>query len=127
VISQGTGEHLLIGLARCKADRRACRERQQGDAAVEPLAIALFCALAAPNFEEAVVWPSITPATATARVLSPGTFAGALYGDGAIPARWLDRLELRDEITAMTDDLAGVRQDTLDVDSDETLERYPGW
>ncbi len=38
---------------------------------------------------------------------------GALYGDGAIPARRLDRLELRDEIAAVADDLAAVRQDIL--------------
>ena len=56
-----------------------------------------------------------------------GNICGALYGEAAIPARWLDQLELRDEIVAIAGDLAGVRDDTLDLESDAVLERYPGW
>ncbi|MBX6342814.1 MAG: ADP-ribosylglycohydrolase family protein, partial [Thermomicrobiaceae bacterium] len=34
-----------------------------------------------------------------------GALAGACYGASAIPERWLDRLEARDEITALADRL----------------------
>jgi ADP-ribosylglycohydrolase len=56
-----------------------------------------------------------------------GNICGALYGAAAIPAPWLNRLELREEITAAADDLAALRENTLDLNSDEIFERYPGW
>ena len=52
----------------------------------------------------------------------PGNILGTLLGVEAIPPRWLEALELREEITAVADDLqAGYR------DTDEWHRRYPGW
>ncbi len=99
----------------------------QGWVAEEALAIALYCALVAPNFEEAIVLAVNHSGDSDSTGTIAGNICGALYGDSAIPGRWLNRLELRDEITAIADDLAGVREDTLDLESDEVLERYPGW
>jgi hypothetical protein len=67
--------------------------------------------------------------------LAPGRFqdwermsrSGALCGLAVIPARWLDAVELRNEIPAISDDLASLRDDTLDLDSCLIHERYPGW
>jgi ADP-ribosylglycohydrolase len=99
----------------------------QGWVAEEALAIALFCALAAPNFEDAVVLAVNHSGDSDSTGAIAGNICGALYGNGAIPAGWLDRLELHDEITAIADDLADLREDTLDLDSDAIHQRYPGW
>ncbi|WP_370688668.1 ADP-ribosylglycohydrolase family protein [Roseomonas sp. GC11] len=37
-----------------------------------------------------------------------GNLLGALLGEKAIPVQWLERLELRDEITVVADDLHAV-------------------
>lgn len=94
----------------------------QGWVAEEALAIGLYCALAATNFEEAVVLAVNHSGDSDSTGAIAGNICGALYGDAAIPARWLDRLELREEITAIADDLAGLREDTLDLNSDQIHE-----
>jgi ADP-ribosylglycohydrolase len=99
----------------------------QGWVAEEALAIALYCSLAAPNFEEAVVLAVNHSGDSDSTGAIAANICGALYGMAAIPARWLDAVELRDEITALADDLAGLRDDTLDLDSCLIHERYPGW
>lgn len=99
----------------------------QGWVAEEALAIALYCALAAPNFEEAVVLAVNHSGDSDSTGAIAGNVCGALYGDSAIPARWLDRLELRDDITALADDLAALHEDRLDLDCDQIFKRYPGW
>ena len=99
----------------------------QGWVAEEALAIAVYCALVAPNFEEAVVLAVNHSGDSDSTGAIAGNICGALYRDASIPARWLDRLELKDEITAIADDLAGVHEDTLDLESKQILERYPGW
>jgi ADP-ribosylglycohydrolase len=37
-----------------------------------------------------------------------GALAGAVYGESGIPARWLEALTVRDEVTAVADRLAGL-------------------
>jgi ADP-ribosyl-[dinitrogen reductase] hydrolase len=99
----------------------------QGWVAEEALAIALYCALVAPTLEEAVVIAVNHSGDSDSTGAITGNICGALYGEAAIPARWLESLELREEITAIADDLTGLRQDTLHLDSDLTWIRYPGW
>jgi ADP-ribosyl-[dinitrogen reductase] hydrolase len=43
---------------------------------------------------------------ATAAGAVTGALAGAVYGESGIPARWLDTLTVRDEVTAIADRLA---------------------
>ena len=51
-----------------------------------------------------------------------GQLLGLMLGEGAIPSTWLDELELREEITAVADDLVtGWRE------GDEWWMRYPGF
>jgi hypothetical protein len=63
--------------------------------AEEALAIGLCCALIAPNFEEAVVVAVNHSGDRDSTGAIAGKICGALYGDAAIPARWVDSLELR--------------------------------
>jgi ADP-ribosylglycohydrolase len=99
----------------------------QGWVPEEALAIALYCALVAPYFEEAVVLAVNHSGDSDSPGAITGNICGALYGASAIPARWLEPLELREEISAIADDLAAVRRDALDMESDLTSIRYPGW
>ena len=99
----------------------------QGWVAEEALAIALHCALVAPNFEEAVVLAVNHSGDSDSTGAVTGNICGALYGAESIPVRWLDVLELRDEITTIADDLTALREGTLDAHDDLTNERYPGW
>jgi ADP-ribosylglycohydrolase len=99
----------------------------QGWVAEEALAIAVYCALAAPNFEEAVVLAVNHSGDSDSTGAIAGNICGALYGAAAIPARWLDQLELRHEISAIADDLAALHENTLDLNSEQIFERYPGW
>lgn len=45
-----------------------------------------------------------------------GQIMGALYGLDAIPERWLSRLELRDEITCLAEDLWLLASGNLNTD-----------
>ena len=99
----------------------------QGGVAEEALAISLYCSLASPNFEEAVVLAVNHSGDSDSTGAMTGNICGALYGVSAIPTRWLERVELRHEIAQIADDLARVREGTLDLESELTFNRYPEW
>ncbi|HEX5829705.1 MAG TPA: ADP-ribosylglycohydrolase family protein, partial [Gemmatimonadaceae bacterium] len=90
--------------------------------AEEALAIGVYCALAADGDFAAGVRLAVNhsgDSDSTGAIA--GNLLGALLGADAIPARWLERLELRDEMTAMADDLL-----TSWSDGPEWWARYPG-
>lgn len=72
-----------------------------GWVAEEALAIALFCALVAGSFEEGVITAVNHSGDSDSTGAITGNILGAMLGKGAIPARWLEPLELRDEIEAL--------------------------
>jgi len=94
-----------------------------GWVAEEALAIAVYCALVHHDDFSAGVRLAVNhggDSDSTGAIA--GNILGTLLGVEAIPARWLEALELREEITAVADDLqAGYR------DTDEWHQRYPGW
>jgi ADP-ribosylglycohydrolase len=81
----------------------------KGWVAEEALAIALYSVLAARNFEEAVVLAVNHSGDSDSTGSIAGNLAGAAYGIGSIPQRWLENLELRDEIVVLADDLLAAR------------------
>lgn len=89
----------------------------------EALAISLYCALAAGGDFEAGIRLAVNhggDSDSTGAIT--GNILGALLGEGAIPQRWLGKLELRREIECMADDLL-----TGYHDDDAWRARYPGW
>jgi ADP-ribosylglycohydrolase len=78
----------------------------QGWVAEEALAIALFCALRAENFEHGLRLAVNHSGDSDSTGSLTGQLLGALLGDKVIPARWLAALELRAVIEALADDLA---------------------
>jgi ADP-ribosylglycohydrolase len=98
-----------------------------GWVAEEALAIALYCALVARDFAHGVLLAVNHGGDSDSTGAIAGNLLGLVHGEQAIPARWLERLELREVIARVADDLwahfgrAQVRR-CDDVDR----ERYPG-
>jgi ADP-ribosylglycohydrolase len=77
-----------------------------GWVAEEALAIAVFCALAAPDFESALRLAVNHGGDSDSTGAIAGNLLGAALGEAAIPARWLAALELREEIERLAEELA---------------------
>jgi ADP-ribosyl-[dinitrogen reductase] hydrolase len=78
---------------------------------LDTLQTALWTVLHGADFEHAATMAVNLGNDATAAGAVTGALAGALYGETGIPARWLETLAVRDEVTAVADrlaDLAGV-------------------
>jgi ADP-ribosyl-[dinitrogen reductase] hydrolase len=82
------------------------RERIKGSGyCVESLEAALWCFAHTQSFEEAVLAATNLGDDADTTAAICGQLAGAFYGVGGIPARWLDKLVMREEIAQMADRL----------------------
>jgi ADP-ribosylglycohydrolase len=102
----------------------------EGWIAEEALAIGLYCALCATDFEAGVVMAVNHDGDSDSTGLIAGHLLGAIHGLSAIPPRWLEPLELRAVLEEVADDLATCGQWVLDEDSGDEqnyyCERYPG-
>lgn len=102
----------------------------EGWVAEEALAIALYAALKAPTLEEGVIMAVNHGGDSDSTGAIAGSLLGAMLGSGAIPARWLEPLELRDAIETVADDLAsahGWSPEDDGLSSDARMARYPGY
>jgi ADP-ribosylglycohydrolase len=87
-------------------DRTALRLMGKGFVAEEALAIGLYCALSAQDFEDGVILAVNHSGDSDSTGTIAGNLLGAAAGVQAIPERWLAVLELRSTIEAIADDLA---------------------
>jgi ADP-ribosyl-[dinitrogen reductase] hydrolase len=94
----------------------------KGWIAEEALAIAVYCALVSEDdFSRGVLLAVNHGGDSDSTGAIAGNILGALGGKATIPARWLERLELREEIEALANDLlTQYRNDRA------WWERYPG-
>ena len=96
-------------LAKCRPrDRSALRELGKGFVAEEALAIGLYCALGAKDFEEGIILAVNHSGDSDSTGTITGNLLGAAAGVEAIPDRWLAALELRTTVEAIANDLAAV-------------------
>jgi ADP-ribosylglycohydrolase len=98
----------------------------QGWVAEEALAIALFCALTARSFRDGVLAAVNHSGDSDSTGAITGNILGAALGVRAIPRAWLARLELRDVVETVGDDIyrhVGSQSRRLPDDFD----RYPPW
>lgn len=95
----------------------------EGWVAEEALAISLFAALSFPDDYPAAVRLAVNHSGDSDSTGSiTGSIVGALLGMGAVPADWLELLEMRGEIAAVAADvLESLEKGTVDA------ERYPPW
>jgi ADP-ribosylglycohydrolase len=109
-------------LARTRVEpREALQEIGKGWVADEALGVALYCSLVAgDSFERGVLLAVNHGGDADTTGAITGNILGTMLGDGAIPRHWLDRLELRDVITTMAEDLHSGFENT-----EEWAKKYP--
>ena len=120
-------EHAVSLAGTQTPDPGAVEKLGGGWVAEEAVAIALYCVLVCRSFEEAVLLAVNHSGDSDSTGSIAGSLWGVMHGVNAIPAKWLEGLELRDEITTLADDLLGVSQGTLDLESTETWNRYPAY
>jgi ADP-ribosyl-[dinitrogen reductase] hydrolase len=87
-------------------ERSALRELGKGFVAEEALAIGIYCALGAKDFEDGIILAVNHSGDSDSTGTITGNLLGAAAGAEAIPERWLAKLELRSTIEAVADDLA---------------------
>ncbi len=87
-------------------ERSALRELGKGFVAEEALAMGIYCALGAKDFEDGIILAVNHSGDSDSTGSITGNLLGAGAGVEAIPERWLARLELRSTIEAIADDLA---------------------
>ncbi|HET6566935.1 MAG TPA: ADP-ribosylglycohydrolase family protein [Rhodothermales bacterium] len=86
--------------------REALKQIGKGWVADEALGIALYCSLVAgDDFAKGVLLAVNHGGDADTTGAITGNILGTMLGAGAIPQHWLDKLELRDVITQLADDL----------------------
>jgi ADP-ribosyl-[dinitrogen reductase] hydrolase len=77
---------------------------------VNSLEAALWCFLITKSFDQAVLQAANLGDDADTTAAICGQIAGAFYGESGIPAHWLERLAMRDEITKLADELYAARR-----------------
>lgn len=82
----------------------------RGWVAEEALAISVYCALVAADFREGVILAVNHDGDSDSTGAIAGNLLGAIHGVHAIPPEWLERLELRDVIAEVAEDLLAYRE-----------------
>lgn len=100
-------------------------ELGEGWVAEEALAIALLCALAADSPREAIVAAVNHGGDSDSTGSITGNLVGALHGRDPLPEEWTSKVELRDVIETLAEDLAAATAPRFRAD--QYWERYPGW
>jgi ADP-ribosylglycohydrolase len=100
--------------------------------AEEALAIAVYACLKGRTLEEVLLISVNHSGDSDSTGSISGNLAGAMYGVGAIPDKWLERLELRGVIQEVADDLhdCGRWELSHQVNTPESkriTEKYPSW
>jgi ADP-ribosylglycohydrolase len=109
----------------------AIAELGQGWVAEEALSISIYCALVARDFREGVILAVNHDGDSDSTGAITGNLLGTMHGVGAIPASWLEPLELRAVITEVAEDMHGWREWKVEwpagVFTDRRIhEKYPG-
>ena len=107
-----------------EAPERAIPVLGEGWVAEEALGISLYCALIAESLEEGVLMAVNITGDSDSTGAITGNLLGALHGVSAIPARWLEMLEMRNVIETVASDLVCI-PDLSDGGCDPWLVRYP--
>jgi ADP-ribosylglycohydrolase len=105
----------------------------EGWVAEEALAIGVYCALAAHDFQQGVLWAVNHGGDSDSTGSIAGNLLGALRGIGAVPTEWRRQVELRDVIEEIANDLAefpGWKLNSGSAEDDTTRKlwaKYPGY
>ena len=100
-------------------------ELGEGWVAEEALAIAVLCALAAPDAEEAIIAAVNHGGDSDSAGSITGNIVGALHGPDCLPAAWTGQVEMTDVIRRLSADLDRIVSGG--AASQEYWTDYPGW
>jgi ADP-ribosylglycohydrolase len=104
--------------------RERLPELGEGWVAEEALAIAVLCALSASSPEECIIAAVNHTGDSDSTGAIAGNIVGAIHGPEFLAQEWLDKLEARDLIETLANDLASVVEQS--ADADQMWDRYPG-
>lgn len=94
----------------------------------EALAIALYCALCAPDLRSGILWAVNHSGDSDSTGSIAGNLLGLIHGTGAIPREWLAGLAELEVVTQVADDLAlafPVHDAEEPAPDEDLLARYP--
>lgn len=122
----GECTHLLnraVELAGTPGDAHECiLQLGEGWVGEEALAIAVYCALKFRDFRQGVIAAVNHGGDSDSTGAITGNILGAWLGIRNIPQEWLEKIELRDALIQLADDILTRYEDTGDW-----WEKYPGW
>ncbi len=100
--------------------------------AEEALAIGVYCALVAMDFEQGIVLSVNHGGDSDSTGSIAGNLLGAMMGEEAIPERWRKPLELAETIAIIAEDLHdypnwNIGEAVEGGDNESVWARYPGW
>ncbi|VVE46561.1 crystallin [Pandoraea cepalis] len=104
----------------------------EGWVAEEALAVSIYCALVARDFQHGIVLAVNHDGDSDSTGAITGNLLGVQLGMETIPAEWLEPLELREVITEVADDLVAFRQWDIGIDTadatfaEQIWRKYPG-
>ena len=104
------GEPKIMMIANGEYRNKAIEEIRGSGYVVESLEAALWCFLRTNTFEAAILKAANLGDDADTTAAICGQVAGGFYGESGIPKKWLDRLAMRQEITALADGLFEANQ-----------------
>jgi ADP-ribosyl-[dinitrogen reductase] hydrolase len=99
------GSPSICAVARGEYRRKAESQIRGSGYVVESLEAALWCFWRTYSFEAAILAAANLGDDADTTAAVCGQIAGAYYGESGIPASWLDRLAMREEIAGLADRL----------------------
>lgn len=106
-------------------DAEAVESLGKGWIAEEALAIAIYCALVATNFENGIIISVNHSGDSDSTGAITGNILGTLLGFNVIPDKWVSNLELHDEIETVSKDLYVHFHNHDFIPNSEEYERYP--
>ncbi len=93
----------------------------------EALSISLYCSLVAKDFADGVRLAVNHSGDSDSTGAITGNILGVMLGCKSIPRAWLEKLELREVIEQVAQDLSGLFAASEEPGGDEFRGRYPGW
>lgn len=132
--------HAIEQAEKCAASElpaaQAIAQLGEGWVAEEALAIAIYCALVARDLEHGIILAVNHDGDSDSTGAIVGNLLGTLHGESAIPARWLEPLELREVIGEVAQDLYAFPDWTVgdydygseaaQAESQHLCQKYPG-
>lgn len=100
-----------LHLSECDYSWEQCLELIGGGVCAEGvLAMGVYCALKAENYQDAVRWAANAKGLSSSAAYVAGSLAGAFCGDMSIPAEWKSRLELKEMMLSWIDKFYKLRE-----------------